>query len=72
MIEIAPASEFKMTHDEAKLYCAFCNHDGYTDWRLPTWVEYQQHAIIGWVGDLHPPIPTFTWWTTPVRNHDCV
>lgn len=48
MIEIAPASEFKMTHDEAKLYCAFCNYDGYTDWRMPTMQEVIRHNLRSW------------------------
>lgn len=39
-IELAPASSKMMTYDEALLYCTFCNHDGYTDWRLPTKSEY--------------------------------
>jgi hypothetical protein len=39
MIELAPITQNKMTYEEAILYCQFCNHDGYTDWRLPTFFE---------------------------------
>jgi hypothetical protein len=51
MIEIAPKS-YKMKKDEAVLYCQFCNHNGRTDWRLPTfqeWVSYK--SISGWYAD---------------------
>ena len=40
MIETAPASYNLMTYDEAVMYCAFCRHDGLSDWRLPTVGEY--------------------------------
>jgi hypothetical protein len=35
VIDRAPESKQKLTFSEALLYCHFCNHDGYTDWRLP-------------------------------------
>lgn len=40
MIELAPPSSKMMVYEEALLYCTFCNHNGYTDWRLPTKSEY--------------------------------
>ena len=40
MIEFAPLSEKRMTYEEALLYCTFCNHDGYTDWRMLTKGEW--------------------------------
>jgi|694.fasta_scaffold00172_78 hypothetical protein len=40
MLALAPISEKEMTYSEAILYCTFCQHDDYTDWRLPTKDEY--------------------------------
>jgi hypothetical protein len=49
MIVYAPRSAKPMTYDEALLYCSFCDHDGYTDWRLPTKEEYfYGPTIFGW------------------------
>lgn len=46
MIESAPESNGQMTYAEAILYCQFCTHNGYTDWRMPTWDEFwQTHGI---------------------------
>ena len=48
MIEIGKPSEFRMTYDEAVMYC-FCLGEG---WRLPTESEYWgRHAIYGWYID---------------------
>ncbi len=52
MIERAPISENKMTFEEAILYCQFCNHNGYTDWRMPTADE--------WICDVD--IPFSSWY----------
>lgn len=51
MIEFAPVSVNKMTFGEAIMYCTFCNHCGYSDWRLPTWEEYQWYDMRGWYWD---------------------
>lgn len=48
-IQIAPVSHKSLTLDEAKLYCMFCTHNGYTDWRLPTCEEYAAVTkLVGW------------------------
>lgn len=39
MIQAAPPTNDDMTYEEAIVYCQFCTHNGYTDWRLPTWDE---------------------------------
>jgi|688.fasta_scaffold00172_93 hypothetical protein len=39
-IEAAPRSENEMTYGDALLYCAFCQHNGYRNWRLPNADEY--------------------------------
>lgn len=49
-IEIAPHSEKPMTYNEAVLYCAFCRHNGHSDWRLPTRDEYESDLYIGFAG----------------------
>jgi hypothetical protein len=54
MIESAPISAKSMTYAEALLYCQFCDHNGYTDWRMPTVEEsyiywkYQKDNTGGW------------------------
>lgn len=40
MIEVTPATDNKMSYTEAVLYSIFCNHNGYTDWRMPTQYEW--------------------------------
>jgi hypothetical protein len=40
MIEQAPQAPIDMTFEDALLYCQFCNHNGHTDWRMPTNDEY--------------------------------
>jgi hypothetical protein len=40
MIEVAPSSDVWMTYNEAVIYCQFLEHNGHTDWRLPTYDEY--------------------------------
>jgi hypothetical protein len=47
MIEFAPHSPY-MTYQEAVLYCKFLEHDGYTDWSMPTYNEYRCHTALGW------------------------
>jgi hypothetical protein len=66
MIELAPTSENEMTYEEAVLYCAFCRHNGYNDWRLPTKDEYYMDAEISiehtmsWYSEA--PKDTLQWW----------
>lgn len=50
MIELAPVSKKPMSYDEALLYCQFCDHGSYTDWRMPTVTEYifTGKNILGW------------------------
>lgn len=69
MIEKAPSSENLMTYEEAILYCAFCRHDGYSDWRMPTRCEWVAVSGSGWYIDRY----VSTYWMlhnviTPVRN----
>ena len=42
MLAYAPPTIQRMSYDDAVLYCQFCNHDGYTDWRMPTRTEYYE------------------------------
>jgi hypothetical protein len=67
MIAVAPESYDVMTYDEAVLYCQFCNYDGHTNWRIPTYNEYlATPQIFGWYkededdGDI--------WTVCPVRD----
>ena len=39
-IEGAPESKNQLTLDEAWLYCACLYHNGYSDWRMPTYPQY--------------------------------
>jgi hypothetical protein len=73
MIELAPSSESRMSYDEALLYCQFCNHNGYTDWRLPTAYEYfrgpASHAIeLSWYVDIDEPYIDVGLPVVPVRD----
>ena len=52
MLELGPLSESAMSYDEAILYCAFCRHDGHTDWRMPTYAEWDYLHILGWYVDI--------------------
>ena len=40
MIDTAPLSKKRITHDEAWLYIATLTYNNYTDWRMPTESEY--------------------------------
>lgn len=40
MFEQAPVADKELTYEEALMYCHFCNHNGYTDWRMPTKDEF--------------------------------
>ena len=55
MIELAPRSEIIMTYEEAIFYCQFCDHNGYNDWRMPTFDEYFSDELlnsrVGWYID---------------------
>jgi len=44
----APESKNQLTLDEAWLYCVCLYHNGYSDWRMPTYPEY---LSIGWLPD---------------------
>ena len=40
MLDIAPLVSVRFgTLDEAWLFCATLEHNGFSDWRLPTWSE---------------------------------
>jgi hypothetical protein len=70
MIVEAPVLQRWLSYDEALLYCQFCNHDGYADWRIPTFSEWlnemtdlnawHQGRMIGAWGA--------TWFVVPVRD----
>jgi hypothetical protein len=47
LIAKAPVSKY-MSYDDALLYCAFCNHNGYNNWRIPTRYEQRRHRMTGW------------------------
>jgi hypothetical protein len=38
-IDVAVSCIMRGTRNEAKMYCQFLNHNGYTDWRLPVYDE---------------------------------
>jgi hypothetical protein len=48
MIIKAPPSNY-INYNAAVLYCAFCNHDGRTDWKMPTRFESRRYRLYGWV-----------------------
>jgi|LakMenE01Jun11ns_1017448.scaffolds.fasta_scaffold9954590_3 hypothetical protein len=71
IIEIAPKSVNGMPYEEAVLYCRFCTHNGYTDWRMPTRDEYSTNlGLTGWYVNRH--IDKFdyntNWKVCPVRD----
>ena len=41
-IERAPKSEFKMSYEDALMYCLFYEYQGKRGWRLPTADEFQE------------------------------
>ena len=64
MIEIGKPSEFRMTYDEAVMYC-FCLGDG---WRLPTSFEYFNEDGVD-VGSWYVGKDMmYLWPVTPVRD----
>lgn len=70
MLIAAPESERMMTYEDALLYCAFCNHGGYRDWRMPTYSEWLALGLYGgwWldrVGGVYAPRGRLV---VPVRN----
>ena len=72
-LEVGPVSSKFLTYEEAVLYCTFCEHGGYTDWRLPTWAEYcYLPSLIGWYELPSAPIPAYQLSTSrvvfPVRR----
>ena len=66
MVEYAPTSAKHMTYEEALLYCAFCNYNEHTDWRIPTRDERDVH-VIGWGWYLDSQ-SEYKQPTTPVRD----
>jgi hypothetical protein len=61
MIGRAPESDNCMSYDEAVLYCRFCNHGGYNNWRLPTKDDYFT---------LRPRLSELTWYEGRQHNLD--
>jgi hypothetical protein len=66
MIQVAPIVKTPMSYEEAVLYCSFCNHDGYSDWRLPT-LEQLHRSNISTHSWYQESISKLTWYVTPVR-----
>lgn len=74
MFEQAPAAINELTYEEALMYCHFCNHNGYIDWRMPTKDEFIIMSADGiWCWDIsdvngidHQAGDTFH--TIPVRT----
>ena len=66
-IQLAPTSEYKMTYQEAVMYCAFCTHDDYNDWRIPVKSDFNSlnDKPIGWYMEINS---TYKWRVTPVRD----
>ena len=68
MLALAPISEKEMTYSEAILYCTFCQHDDYTDWRLPDRAEWLDViGITGWY-DGRGSEWVSKWKVCPVRD----
>lgn len=74
MIQKAPISCKMLTYDEAFLYCISCEHDGYTDWRMPTMSEWNHtKGMTGWYELLYAYIDRdleILLAIVPVRNSD--
>jgi hypothetical protein len=51
MLEYAPILK-NMTYEEALLYCQFCDHKGYNDWRLPTFDECRVYKLYDRFGSM--------------------
>lgn len=69
VLEFAPPSP-PLTYNNALLYCAFCRHQGYTDWRMPTPIELINHHKGGqsWYVCDDRSISTRTMSVHPVRG----
>jgi hypothetical protein len=72
MIVEAPMLKRWLSYDDAVLYCQFCNHDGYTDWRMPTHSEWlnEMGATNCWhqertISGIYHPVQ---WFVIPVRT----
>lgn len=63
MIERAPVSTYKMSYDDAVMYCFLLKHDGKRGWRLPTIREFITDS---WYED--EPISKRQWYCAPVRD----
>ena len=66
-----------LSYDEAWLYCACLFEDGYSDWRMPSYVEriqYIHHDLYIWDNDDYAAYAAHTdykrWGTYPVRSKD--
>lgn len=40
MIEVTPVLAYNVSYEDAVMFCFCCNYNGYTDWRLPSILEY--------------------------------
>lgn len=81
MIEYAPSNNELITYEEAILYCSFCNHGGYNDWRMPTFDEWIEHRVGVSSNDklyrwyvtrerelmIHQQLELHKWYIAPVR-----
>lgn len=69
MFDIAPTSEKSLTYEEAVIYCAFCRHNGYSDWRMPTKQEYEKISkLYGWMVIYWDDVIDILLRVTPVRD----
>ena len=68
MIALAPRSEYRMTYEEAILYCQFLEYDGHRDWRIATSEEYSTQLTTGWY--LNDPVQqtNYSYYVIPVRD----
>ena len=66
MITKAPITDIDLLYEDALLYCAFCRHNGHSDWRMPTHSEYLNDDISGWYVDR--PNGGRSMAVTPVRD----
>lgn len=68
MIVYAPRSKNEITYEDAILYCTFCDWDGYSNWRLPTWAEYIKGSHIGLNAWYDGSVSQLLWYAVPVRD----
>lgn len=69
MIEVALKTKNEMTYDAALLYCQFLDYNGYKDWRLPTYDEWNHTDDMEWCWYINRNTIKYSVWRVfPVRD----